>query len=213
MAGIEVVSFDMEGTLVPTDFSSLIWETDIPLLYGEKNGLVFDEAKRRVIAEYDSIGQGAPEWYDVDYWFRRLGLDGDWHRLLEERRGACVPFPEVHGVLERLGKEYRLIVSSNTIREFLEIQLRCLPDIFEEAFSAPSDYGGVKDVGFFRMVSEMMGVEPERIVHVGDSARFDYDVPHKIGVRAYFLDRNGETQGPHVVKDLEEFVSALSLLG
>jgi len=40
---IEVVSFDMEGTLVPTDFSSLIWETDIPRLYGEKNGLGFEE--------------------------------------------------------------------------------------------------------------------------------------------------------------------------
>ncbi len=210
---IEVVSFDMEGTLVPTDFSSLVWETDIPRLYGEKNGLGFEEAKRRVITEYDSIGQGAPEWYDVDYWFRRLGLDGDWRQLLEERRGVCAPFPEVLGVLERLGERHRLVVSSNTIREFLEIQLRCLPDIFEEAFSAPSDYGGVKDVGFFRMVSEMMGVEPERIVHVGDSARFDYDVPHKIGVRAYFLDRNGETQGSHFVKYLEEFVSALSLLG
>ena len=210
---IEVVSFDMEGTLVPTDFSSLIWETDIPLLYGEKNGLGFDEAKRHVIAEYDSIGQGAPEWYDVDYWFSRLGLDGDWRLLLEERRGVCVPFPEVHGVLERLGKGYRLIVSSNTIREFLEIQLRCLPDIFEEVFSAPSDYGGVKDAGFFRRVSETMGVELERIVHVGDSARFDYDVPHELGLEAYLLDRNSETQGPHVVKDLEEFVSALNLLG
>jgi FMN phosphatase YigB (HAD superfamily) len=210
---IEVVSFDMEGTLVPTDFSSLVWETDIPRLYGEKNGLGFDEAKRRVIAEYDSIGQGAPEWYDVDYWFKRLDLEGDWRGLLEARRDACVPFFEVHGVLERLRERYRLIVSSNTIREFLEIQLQCLPDIFEKEFSAPSDYGGVKDAGFFRRVSETMGVEPERIAHVGDSARFDYDVPHEMGMKAFLLDRDGESQGPHVVKDLEAFVFALNLLG
>jgi len=206
---IEVVSFDMEGTLVPTDFSSLIWETDIPRLYGEKNGLGFDEAKRRVIAEYDTIGQGAPEWYDVDYWFKRLGLDGDWHRLLEERKSACVPFPDAHEVLERLQGQYRLIISSNTIREFLEIQLQTLPDVFEETFSAPSDYGGVKDAGFFRSVGEKIRVEPGKIIHVGDSVRFDYDVPLGLGMKAYLLDREGEAQGSHVVNDLGEFVSTL----
>jgi putative hydrolase of the HAD superfamily len=213
MAGIEVVSFDMEGTLVPTDFSSLVWETDIPRLYGEKNGLGFDEAKRRVISMYETVGQGAPEWYDVDYWFARLDLDGDWHRLLEERRDACVPFPDVLGILERLGEQYRLIVSSNTIREFLEIQLQCLPNIFDEAFSAPSDFGGVKDTGFFRRVSEKIGVDPERIAHIGDSARFDYEAPNELGIHAYLLDREGESRGAHVVRDLEEFVSALNLLG
>jgi len=212
MAGIEVVSFDMEGTLVPTDFSSLVWETDIPRLYGEKNGLGFEEAKRRVIAEYDSIGQGAPEWYDVDYWFRRLDLDGDWRRLLEERRDACNPFPEAPGVLKRLGERYRLIVSSNTIREFLEVQLRWFPDTFEHVFSAPSDYGGVKDPPFFNKVSETMEVEPERMAHVGDSVRFDFEAAGELG-KSFLLDREGEYHGPHVLKDLEEFESALSLLG
>jgi FMN phosphatase YigB (HAD superfamily) len=209
---IEVVSFDMEGTLIPTDFSSLIWETDIPRLYGEMNGLGFEEAKRHVIAEYDSIGQGAPEWYDVDYWFRRLRLDGDWRRLLEERQGVYVPFPEVRGVLERLGERFRLIVSSNTIREFLEIQLRCLPHVFEEAFSAPSDYGGVKDPDFFHMVGNTVSVELENITHVGDSILFDYDVPRELGIKAYHLDRDGGSQVSPVVRDLEEFESALNEL-
>jgi putative hydrolase of the HAD superfamily len=112
--------------------------------------------------------------------------------------------------LERLGERHRLIVSSNTIREFLEIQLQSLPDIFEEVFSAPSDHGGVKDAGFFRRVSETLGVEPERIVHVGDSARFDYDAPRELGMKAYFLDRAGGVQKPNVVGDLEEFESALN---
>ncbi len=209
---IEVVSFDMEGTLIPTDFSSLVWETDIPRLYGEKNGLGFDEAKRRVMAEYDTVGQGAPEWYDVDYWFRRLGLDGDWRRLLEERRDTCNPFPEVLGVLERLGERFRLIVSSNTIREFLEVQLRCFPSTFENVFSAPSDYGGVKDSPFFRMVSKTIGVELGRMVHIGDSVHYDFEAAQELG-GSFLLDREGESDGPHVLRDLEEFESALSLHG
>jgi FMN phosphatase YigB (HAD superfamily) len=209
---IEVVSFDMEGTLIPTDFSSLVWETDIPRLYGEKNGLGFEDAKVHVLAEYDTVGQGAPEWYDVDYWFRRLGLDGDWRRLLEERRDACNPFPEVPGVLERLGERYRLIVSSNTIREFLEVQLRCFPGTFENVFSAPSDYGSVKDSSFFRRVSETIGVERERMTHVGDSIPFDFEAAGELG-GSFHLDRDGASTGPNVVKDLKEFEFALSLLG
>ena len=209
---IKVVSFDMEGTLIPTAFSSLVWETDIPRLYGEKNGLGFDEAKRRVMEEYDTVGQGAPEWYDVDYWFRRLGLDGDWRRLLEERKDACKPFPEVPSVLERLGERYRLIVSSNTIREFLEVQFRCFPSTFENMFSALSDYGGVKDTTFFCRVSETMGVDLACMVHVGDSVRFDFEAAVELG-RSFHLDRDGESDGPSVLKNLEEFESALSLLG
>ena len=130
---------------------------------------------------------------------------------MEERRDACDPFPEVPGVLARLGERYRLIVSSNTIREFLEVQLICFPGTFESVFSAPSDYGGVKDPHFFRKVSETMEVEPERMVHVGDSVLFDFEAAVELG-GSFLLDRDGDSSGPHVLKDLEEFESALSLL-
>ena len=209
MGRIEVVSFDMEGTLINHDFSNLIWETDIPRLYGEKNDLDLDEARRRVIAEYDTIGPGAPEWYDTGYWFVRLGLDGDWRGLLEARSGDCSTYPEVLGVLERVANNHRLIISSNTIREFLEVQLRCLPDAFERVYSAPSDFGSVKDAEFFKNICVELGVEPEAVAHVGDSEEFDFEAAKAAGMRAFHLDREGGKNGPHVVQNLQEFIEKI----
>jgi putative hydrolase of the HAD superfamily len=205
MEEIKAISFDMEGTLIPLDYSNLIWETDIPRLYGEKTGQSFDEARKFVISEYNSIGSSAPEWYNIDYWFKRLGLDNDWGKLLKERKSSCKPFPEVGGVLRRLQHQYRLVVSSNTIRDFLDVQLQCLPNAFEAVFSAPSDFGRVKDATFFNMVRDAIGVDYRNIVHVGDNLNYDYNIPNKLGIRAYLIDRKGKTKEANVVRNLEDF--------
>jgi len=144
MARIKAVSFDMEGTLVDHAFSNLIWENDIPSLYGKKHGLSFETARKHVLSEYEKIGDNRPEWYDVDYWFKRLGLSGDWRKLLEKRREYCKVYPEALSVLNRLSSEYSLIISSNTIRDFLEVQLEKFPRIFSHVFSAASDFKEVK---------------------------------------------------------------------
>ncbi len=81
MSRIRVISFDAEGTLVEPGFSTLIWEYEIPRLYAERQGLSFGEAKRLVLEEYSRIGEDRIEWYDVGYWFKTLGLPGDWREL------------------------------------------------------------------------------------------------------------------------------------
>ena len=203
---IEVVSFDMEGTLITPRFSELIWEHDIPRLYAERHGLTFEEARRRVFQEYMEIGDERPEWYDIEYWFRRLSLPGDWRELLELRRDTIEAYPEVRGVLERLSEAYRLVVTSNTIREFLEVQLEGLEGYFTHIFSAPSDFGEVKKTAdFYRRICGILGVQPHSMAHVGDHWRFDYLTPRSIGIEAYYLDRRGEKRGRYVVHDLEEF--------
>ncbi len=210
---IEVVSFDMEGTLITPRFSELIWEYDIPRLYAERHGLTLEEARRRVFEEYMEIGDERPEWYDIEYWFRRLDLPGDWRRLLELRRGVIEPYPEVRGVLERLSEDYRLIVTSNTIREFLEVQLQGLEGFFTYIFSAPSDFGEVKKTaGFYGRICGIVDVKPSSMAHVGDHWRFDYLTPRSIGIEAYYLDRRRERRGRYVVHDLEEFEERLTAL-
>jgi putative hydrolase of the HAD superfamily len=210
MEEIKAISFDMEGTLIPLDYSNLIWETDIPRLYGEKTGQSFNEAKNFVISEYDSIGPNTPEWYDIDYWFKRLSLENDWAKLLKERKSACKPFSEVRGVLKRLHNHYRLVVSSNTIRDFLEVQLQCLPNVFEAVFSAPSDFGRVKDDTFFHIVRDALDVDYRNIVHVGDNPNYDYKIPNKLGIKAYLIDRKGNTKEANIVSDLEDFEALLN---
>ena len=206
MAGIDVVSFDMEGTLIDNRFSDLIWETDIPALYGRYHGLNLDEARERVIGEYREVGEDRPEWYDLGYWFRRLRLPGDWRELPARRVDDCFVYPETVEVLESLSRDYTLVVSSNTIREFLEVQLTKLPRVFTEVFSAPSDFNTVKKTDlFYGEICRTLDVEPSTVVHVGDSLKFDYHAPRALGIGAYHLVRSREATGEHVVHDLKAF--------
>jgi FMN phosphatase YigB (HAD superfamily) len=121
-------------------------------------------------------------------------------------------FPEVPGVLERISDRYTVIISSNTIREFLEVQLATLPDVFSHVFSAPSDYGTVKNEEFYGKIFNVLGVQPSKVVHVGDSWKFDYEAAVHGGITAFHLDRSGESEGGHVVHDLLEFEDMLNRL-
>lgn len=213
MRSIKVLSFDMEGTLVDPYFSHLIWEVDIPGLYAEQRGLGLEEARERVFREYREVGEERVEWYDIGYWFRRLGLGGDWRALLESRRDVCRLYPEVKGVLERLRGRYTLIVTSNTVREFLEVQLLDLKPFFTRIFSAPSDFGEVKkSPEVYMRVCRELDVEPEEMAHVGDHPRFDYEVPRMVGIRAYYLDREYKSRGEHIVHNLEDFEKRIKML-
>lgn len=213
MGRIEVVSFDMERTLVDPLFSNLIWEEDVPRLYAEQHGIGLIAAREHVLGEYSEVGENEPEWYDMDYWFQRLGLPGDWRDLLERRRDLCRTYPEARGVLERLHGRYILIVTSNTIREFLEAQLGDLGRFFTHIFSAPSDFGQVKkSAEFYREICRITGTEPEAMAHVGDHPRFDYEAPKQLGIQAYYLDRSGKAESDDVVHDLEEFERKIMML-
>jgi len=212
MGRIEVVSFDMEGTLVDHRFSKLIWEEDIPRLFAREHGILLKVARERVFEEYRKVGDERPEWYDVDYWFRRLGLRDDWRDLLDKRRDACKVYPEAREVLNRLEDKFVLIVTSNTIREFLEVQIGDLDGFFAHIFSAPSDFGEVKkSADFYSRICRITRSPPEAIAHVGDHPKFDYDAPRRLGIQAYCLDRSGKATGDHVVHNLIEFERKLEI--
>ena len=204
------ISFDMEGTLIDHGYSEHIWGTDIPRLYAEKHGVDLEEARRRVFHEYDQIGDARPEWYDVGYWFRRLGLPGDWRELPERRRHLIRVYPDARIALDALVSEHRLVVSSNTIREFLEVQVEEVGDCFTHVFSAPSDYQAVKkDQVFYERIIGVLGIEPHEMIHVGDHYTYDYLAAQSIGVEAYHLDRTGKTRGEDTLESLTEFMERL----
>jgi HAD superfamily hydrolase (TIGR01493 family) len=201
---------DMEGTLIDHSFSDTIWEYEIPRLYAERHGCDFDAALTRVKAEYCAVGEGRAEWYDVDYWFRRLDLEADWRQLIRDRMGLIHVYPDAAEALLRLREVYPLIVSSNTIREFLELQVEAVGCTFTYVFSAPSDFGTVKkDADFYRVILDKVGLEPSQVAHVGDHMEFDYKAAKSLGMEAYYLDRSGVAKGSDTIQNLLEFADRL----
>ncbi len=211
---LKVVSLDMDGTLVRSDFVNAVWLEGIPALYASQYGMDLAEAKRVVFEAYGSVGEFRKEWYNIGYWFRRFDLKSDWQDLLKSHRHKVDFFPEVEGVVKRLKDKYSLIIVSNAAEEFLDMELDGMKGHFDHIFSCVSHFDRVKkDASVFNEVCRRIGVAPGEVCHVGDNYDFDYLAPMSAGIPSCFVDRTAAQDGPFTVRDLKEFEDRLPSLG
>ncbi|HUU39661.1 MAG TPA: HAD family hydrolase [Desulfatiglandales bacterium] len=205
----KLISFDLDGTLVDPTYNMFVWEIGVPQLYAEKHHISLSEAVSTVKAQYEKVGDAALEWYNITYWFECFELPGSWEDLMGKYRGKIRAFPEAKGVLKDLMSCYDLIVTSNAAREFVEIELKetGFQGFFTRVFSATSDFGQVKKTPqFYEQLCNIMGENPSDVIHVGDHYKFDYIVPKELGIKAYYLDRDGKNpKDDSTVKDLRDF--------
>jgi putative hydrolase of the HAD superfamily len=200
-----LLSFDLDGTLVDLAFTDLVWHQGIPELYAQEKELDLAQAQELVLQEYQQVGDGALEWYDIAYWFRYLDLPGGWESLLERYAPQVRVYPEVHEVLSQLRERYSLIVLSNAARDFIAVEMHQgkLACYFDLVVSATSDFGLVKkSPEFYQRICELLGIGPHELIHVGDHWEFDYQIPREMGIAAFHLSRGGARSGPDVIRDL-----------
>jgi len=208
MARVKVISFDLDGTLFDNMFVDSVWLEEIPRLYSVEKGVSVEDARKVVRREYDGVGKERLEWYDIHYWIRRFGLNVEAKELLRNFEHRIKPYPEVPKVLEQLKhRGFRLVVVTNAIREFVELELEKaeMKDCFERVFSSTSDFGVVKKtVKLYQRVCDILGISAHEMIHVGDDRKFDFDVPRRLGILAFHLDRTGKQEGELVIHSLEE---------
>lgn len=207
---IKIISFDVDGTLVSRGFADCVWLHGIPEAYAEKEGLSFEQAFEFVKSEYDKIGENRTEWYKIDYWLRKFGLEITREELFGKYESEIKIYEEVERVLKVLkAKDFELVVSSNAATEFVDFQIHSIKKFFSRIFSATSDFNDVKKSnGFYARVCEILGVKPQEVVHIGDHWVFDFVNPRKIGINAYYLDRrkSRNKDAKFVISDLNEII-------
>ena len=217
MVKIKVISFDLDGTLIDYRFVGSVWFEGIPRLYSVKKGVSFGDARKAVKGEYDRVGKERLEWYDLRYWMRKFGLNVAPQELMGYFEHRIKTYPEVPKVLEQLKQRgFRLIVVTNARREFVELELRKaeIENYFERVFSSTSDFGMVKKtVNLYQRVCNILEISPQKMIHVGDDRNFDFDVPRRLGILAFHLDRTGKHKGELLIHSLEELNRKLQRLG
>jgi HAD superfamily hydrolase (TIGR01549 family) len=213
MARVKVISFDLDGTLFDNMFVDSVWLEEIPRLYSVEKGVSVEDARKVVRREYDGVGKERLEWYDIHYWIRRFSLNVEAKELLRNFEHRIRAYPEVPTVLEQLKQRgFTLVVVTNAGREFVELELEKakMKDRFDRVFSSTSDFGVVKKtVKLYQRVCSILGVSPQEMIHVGDDRKFDFDVPRRLGILAYHLDRTGKHEGEFVIHSLEELNTKL----
>jgi HAD superfamily hydrolase (TIGR01493 family) len=207
-----IISFDMDGTLVESEYTDWVWNHGIPNLYAAKVGLPFEKAKAFVEGEYQKVGDGAAEWYDIQYWFRFFQLETGWRALMDQYVNKINVYPDVNPLLGRLKERFKLVLTSNAGREFIEVEMKAtgLDRYFDRIFSATSDFREVKKTPrFYQRVCEILKVPPGALVHVGDHYEFDYRVPRALGIQAFHLDRSARKDGEFILRDLRDLEEKL----
>ena len=209
---VKVISFDMDGTLIDAEFTDWVWKHGIPTLYAAKQGVSFETARSLVEGEYDKVGEGAIEWYDIKYWLDFFQLRENWRNLLGRYADKIRVYPDADLLLRQLGERFPLVLTSNAGREFIEVELGAtgLGVYFEHIFSATSDFAKVKKTtDIYEEICRILGVHPHEVVHVGDHYECDYVVPQSVGIQAFYLDRSGRREGDFVLQDLRDLEGRL----
>jgi len=78
----ETLMLDMDGTVLDLAYDNYVWKELVPEHYAKVTGIGIDDARTRLFAKYHEI-QGDIQWYCLDHWSERLGLD-----VLELHRGV-----------------------------------------------------------------------------------------------------------------------------
>lgn len=215
MIGVKILSFDMDGTITDLSFVESVWLEGVPHLFAARNQISFQDAKKLVKREYDKVGKERLEWYSLDYWVRKLSLNASPKEILNSFQHRITIFPEVTEALQTFKeKGFRLIMVSSARREFLDIELERtgIRHFFEHTFSSTSDFGLTKKTtDIYQKVCTTCNVAPFEVVHVGDDPDFDFNIPRKLGIKTFYLDRTGSHSGKTIIRDLKELVEKVTL--
>ena len=207
----KVISFDLDGTLVDGLYGDMVWNQGLPEVFALKHGIPVEEAKAYTRREYETVGDGRLEWYDIDYWLDRFDLQVASGELLDRYESYIRLLPFAGEVLEELKKKYTLIIASNAARIFVEKETSHanIGRHFATIVSATSDYRIVKkgDTFYMRLLDDL-GISPAEIVHVGDHRIFDFEAPSRLGIESYHLCASGNGVS-RVISDLRTLLDRL----
>lgn len=204
---IQIISFDMDGTLVDTTFDKFFWGEELPKIYSIQHNVSLEDAKKFCAKQYKSVSMHNVNWYKAPFWFSRLKIKVSADDLVNDMRHHIVLYPDALPVLKKLSKKLDLVLMSNASRYFLNIKVdACKIDkFFSHKISCIDDFRNTKNAPkAFHCMLKKIRKKPENVLHVGDHWNFDYLVPQSMGIKSVFLDRNMKKIGSNVIHSLEE---------
>ena len=165
---IDTVMLDMDGCLLDLHYDNRLWNELLPARYGEAQGIGVDEARRRLYGHL--LGKARDlEFYCINFWTRRTGLDilalhRELAHLVDYRPGAAA-------FLDWLRGRARSLLVTNAHRTSLTVKERRsgLGKRLDRVFSS-HDFGAPKESGVFW--SRLSGVErfdPARTLFIDDT--------------------------------------------
>jgi len=160
---------DMDGTLLDLAFDNYMWKELIPRRYAVQNDLPFADAHDLLMAKYQAV-QGDLEWYCLDHWCDRLGIDiVQLHHDVSHRIGYL---PGALNFLRQIrDRDVRVLLVTNAHPDTLALKdaVTGLGDYFDGLHSS-HEYGHAKESQqFWDALHADAGFDAETTLFVDDS--------------------------------------------
>ncbi len=169
LANCNTLMLDMDGTVLDLAFDNYVWKELIPSEFAKLHGMTSEAAREQLFAHYRSM-QGKLDWYCLDHWSERLGLDIlALHRTVNHRIGFL---PGARQFLEAVSQtDLRLLLVTNSHPDTLALksEVTGVTGFFDASYSA-HDIGHAKeDQCFWHALREAEGFDLKRTLFVDDT--------------------------------------------
>ena len=165
----ETLMLDMDGTVLDLAYDNYVWKELVPEHYAKATGITVDDARSRLFAKYRAI-QGDIQWYCLDHWSERLGLDVlELHREVNHRIDYL---PGAQGFLQTLREQHvRVLLVTNSHPDTLALkdEVTGLAEYFDAIYSS-HQFGYAKErQEFWHALQEEEDFRVESTMFVDDN--------------------------------------------
>jgi len=193
---------DMDGTLLDLAFDNYMWKELVPRRYAVANDMSFADAQVLLMSKYEAV-EGDLDWYCLDHWCERLGIDVmQLHHDVSHRIGYLPGALEFLRTVHEQDVRVLLVTNSHPDTLALKEAMTGLGDYFDGLHSS-HDYGYAKESQYFwSALQEDVGFDRETTLFVDDSQPVLRSA-HEYGIEMLVTVTHPDTSEP--LKQASEF--------
>jgi len=209
---INTVFLDLDGTLLDLHFDNHFWLEYVPVCFADKHDMTHEEANDVMMSHYQDA-RGKLEWYCVDFWTHKLGLDIE--QMKNEVSHKIAVRPEVREFLQALkdaGKRIVLVTNAHQASLSLKMKKTGL-DIYFDRMITSHDIGMAKEHdGFWASLHEIEPFDSAQTLLIDDNLEVlksaeDYGIAYVLAILKPDSQADEvETQHYHAVHSFKEIM-------
>ncbi len=165
----ETLMLDMDGTILDLAFDNYVWRDLVPRRYAVHKDLSIEDSRDYLFELYSHV-DGDLEWYCLDHWSERLGMDiMGLHHDISHRIGYLPGAREF--LADVAQRDIRVLLVTNSHPGTLELKdaVTGLGDFFDELHSSHV-FGHAKErQAFWRALREAEDFDPATTLFIDDT--------------------------------------------
>lgn len=165
----ETLMLDMDGTVLDLAFDNYIWHQLVPERYAHTSGMSFEAACDQLFAQFRAL-QGNLEWYCLDHWSDRLGMDMlELHRDVNHRIGYLPGAKEFLRTVREHDTRVILVTNSHPDTLALKDEVTGLVEYFDGVYTSHGFGHAKESQEFWYALQDEVGFDMQTTLIVDDT--------------------------------------------